>query len=1121
MSMRSIAPVLTAALMVLMSLNGMLDFGEAPIENENKELLEVVDASYATDPGHMVFAQYITSDNCGFCMSYGSPAHKKLKNDWADTYTYVSLHSANYGNTADAESGNVAPIMAVSHLIQSGGAPKTSFGDDDGDCCDSQGNRIDTTYFKSGCGAANPQCWDAPFSSGGRTHSTVGDYALEVAQSDNGDGTSDITITASYVGAGSAPLSSYTLYAAVTEKVCNSHAYTDGTKGGHCWEAWLLNGGAYVSNSGNVGGGTGFETISLASGSGSASWTVPNSLVAGGSSNMLTVGALYSGWNTSSGDLDVFTASDSSMIPLIDVGIESLTSDNQDGAPGFVPGDILDIEVIVRNRGVDTYSDGGTLSVYLTLGGQDTLIDSTSLNTLTSGGASDMQSFNTTFDTSNIQTSANGHSVLKAVLSGLTDDGNGANNVGISYVAHDFSPSTDAPMAAGQTTIPRGGSLDFDVSGNSRDSVDTLVTMTAEFEVAPAGTGLWASDWVTAPNSVTAAGTQYERYVFTVDPVPSAGSGDYDVRARLTDARGQSSDWRSSSSAFTLMNGLPVVVNPYASGPPIGDCPEWPGVPTVKVLTNERVPLSGLVCDAETPLNQLVITSEDPAFLAWHPASGEVEVEFTSMQLDASGNALRQGISLSIDDGEDVNTGMLQFNVVENGQPRWSSLPATSYDEGGSASVNLAQYLSDSDDEGNSSSVMDLSLSVISIEPAGIMSADIYGYSLTLEAVDEDAFGSVVVTVRATDLDGQIGETVVYVHVHNVNDAPRFDMAGLENLQIQSGQTLEIDLGARLTDVDDDDLEIWTSIAANPPGAAQFNAITGLLTATYQDAGEQTITITATDSHGATGTWQFVIEVVDTLPLAWSIDGVNGDLDIAVVDMTFGNDPTVFVVQISETELSEILISWSICNTQTGVCSDFGEEEPTSVQLRAGYSFGTPPSSGMGVANFDQLKVDVKAVDSNGFNRESDYAPFDASEAGSGEDVTPPVDDDPKEENGGNEESGAAGSGLSGPMLGIIVGLTILIVIAGMLAAMLLRGGREDEPGFDWGTEATIAVPGAETAPVMAVAAAAPETDVVVDYTHLPVGGQYISGHEGETVYLAPNGTAWTMQADNSFVRTA
>jgi hypothetical protein len=575
-----------------------------------------------------------------------------------------------------------------------------------------------------------------------------------------------------------------------------------------------------------------------------------------------------------------------------------------------------------------------------------------------------------------------------------------------------------------------------------------------------------------------------------------------------------------SEDAFTLMNGLPIVIDPTNPDSTPSNCPIYPGMPTVKVETNENVSISGLVCDAETPLTQLSITSNDPAFVAWHPATGEIEVEFTTMQYDAFGNSLPQGIGLSIDDGEDVNTGTLLFNVVENGQPRWSSVSAQSYDEGGSASVNLAQFLSDTDDEGNPSSVMDLSLSVISIEPAGIVSADIYGYSLTVEAIDEDAFGSVVVTVRATDLDGQIGETVVHVHVQNVNDAPRFDMAGLEGLMIQLDQTIEIDLGARLTDIDDEDLEIWTSIAANPPGAAQFNAITGLLTATYQDAGEQTITITATDSHGATGTWQLVIEVVDSLPLAWSTDGVNGDLDIVVVNMTFGNNPTVFVVQITDAEFSEILITWSICNTQTGICSDFGEEEPTSVQLRAGYSFGTPLASGMGVANFDQLKVDVKAVDSNGFNRESDYASFDASEVDSGEDVTPPVDD-AKDESGGNDESGAAGSGLSGTMLGIIVGLTILIVIAGVLAAMLLRGGREEEPELNWGTDATFDVPGAETAPVMAVAAAAPATDVVVDYTHLPVGGQYISGNQGETVYLAPNGTAWTMQADNSFVRTA
>ena len=100
----------------------------------------------------------------------------------------------------------------------------------------------------------------------------------------------------------------------------------------------------------------------------------------------------------------------------------------------------------------------------------------------------------------------------------------------MSYIEHDFTPSTDTPMADGDIAIPRGGSLDFDVTGNPRDGVDTMSTMTAEFEVAPSGSSSWSSDWVDAPTSLTAPGTQYERYVFTVEPVNTASSGDYDVQ---------------------------------------------------------------------------------------------------------------------------------------------------------------------------------------------------------------------------------------------------------------------------------------------------------------------------------------------------------------------------------------------------------------------------------------------------------------------------------------------------------------------------------------------------------------------------------------------------------------
>ena len=102
-------------------------------------------------------------------------------------------------------------------------------------------------------------------------------------------------------------------------------------------------------------------------------------------------------------------------------------------------------------------------------------------------------------------------------------------------------------------------------------------------------------------------------------------------------------------------------------------------------------------------------------------------------------------------------------------------------------------------------------------------------------------------------------------------------------------------------------------------------------------------------------------------------------------------------------------------------------------------------------------------------------------------------------------------------VIGGVVGLIILLVVAGALMTMLLRGGREEEaPAIDWGT--------ANAQPLMAAPAAAPATPAVQsvpDYTHLTPGGQYVTGHAGETVYLSADGTAWTMQADSSFIRTS
>lgn len=1095
MSARYVNTLMIATIMVLMTMNGVLDFSDN--ENESRELLELAEPLEApTNPGHTVFAQYITSDNCGYCYAYGSPAHNQAKNSLPDNYVYISYHSASYGNTADAESGNIAPIYGVQHLGESGGAPKTSFGD---------------ATLNTGCGSNT--CWDQYISSGGNMHSTAADYTVNVGQSDNGDGTSDVTISASYIGSGTAA-SSIKLYAAVTEKVCHSHAYSDGSKGHNCWEAWLLNNGGYASNSGSVGGGTGFETINLASGSSSTTWTVPNNLVGQGASNMNVVAALFSDWSTSSFQEDVYAAADGTMQPPIDVSVVSFTVDNQDGARGFMTGDTLDLSVTVRNAGADTYSDGGSIEMCY-----DTqCFDQTALNTLSNAaGSTNTQTFSTTFDTSSIPNVANGLTGFKAQITGLTGDGNGANNVQMSYIEHDFTPSTDTPMAAGDIAIARGGSLDFDITGNPRDGVDTMATMTPEFEVAPTGTTIWESVWVDAPTGLTAQGTQYERYVFTVDPTSTASSGDYDVRARLTDARGQIGDWKVANAAFSLMNGLPQVIDPNQPDNAPGTCPVFPGLPTVKVETNERVPLAGLVCDAETPLSNLVITSQNPYFIAWHPSAGEIEVNFATMQWDSMGNPMTQGMGITINDGEDQNTGTLLFNVVENGQPRWSSVPAQSYDEGGSVQLGLTQFLTDTDTDGNPSSVMDLNLAIVSVEPAGILDAEIWPTGLMVTAIDDDAHGSVVITVRATDTDGQLSETPIHVHVENVNDAPRFDATGLENLMVQVDEPLELDLTSRLTDVDNDDAEIWATVTSND-GTVQYNPISGMLTATYTTAGQYMIQLSASDSDGDSGQWSFMVNVVDSMPLVWSNDGSNGDIDVAVSNMYFGMEPSIFVIQLSDTQLTDISAEWAICNSQNGICSDFGVVSIDSNTFQTGQTFVAQiTSTDNGLANFDYIKVHITAVGTDGFDYESDQVQFDAIQ----EPGTTPVDETDGEND--NEQTGDSGEtqtgGMSTMVIGGIVGLVLLLVIAGVLATMLLRGGRDELPATDWGTEVAFATPAA--APPVAAPVAAPVVNAVPDYTHLSPGGQYVTGHAGETVYLSPDGTAWTMQADSSFIRTS
>ncbi len=1106
--MRYLNTLLIATIMILVSMNGVIDTSKSTSEIEYEILEEepVIEyPSQATSPGHVVFGQYISSDNCGHCSKTGggSDAHHSIKQNHPMEYVYITYMSASYGDTDTARAGNVGPY---NWAWSTSGAPDAYFGD-----------RTDKNQ-----GGANNQytTYDALYSSGGGMASTTNDYSMAAGISQNG-GTYDISISYSYTGTAS-PASNMKLYAAIVDKDCTGYSYTSGIPHGYnCWMGWLTSGDTYKSKNGGTG--TAFESVTLTSNFQTSTWSsVPTSVVPGGLSKAIVIGVLMSGNSVSVGGTSehVYHAVDSTMNPL-DLSVTDLTITNDDSNyEGFLAGESLTIKGTVKNTGTEDYSDGGTIQLYHVDGATENAIgQAASLNSLNVGQTQDVTA---QFDTTGLTMNANGLESFRVRLSNTMGESDPvSNNRMDTWISHDYIPSTDTPIADGNTAIPRGGTLAFDVTGNSRDSVDTLATMTAEFQVSPSGQNIWESTWVTEPTSLTSPGTPYERYVMIVEPAATASSGDYDVRARLTDNRGQTSEWSPMLSAFSLMNGLPSVVDPNQPDNAPSTCPAFPGTPTVMVETDERVSLAGLVCDAETELTNLLITSQDPSFIAWHASAGEIEVNFAAMQWDNMGNPMPQGIGISIHDGEDVNTGTLLFNVIENGQPRWSSIPSQSFDEGGYVSLTLPQYLTDTDSNGDPASVMSLSLAIVSVEPSDILSAEIIGNGLMATAIDGDAFGSVVVTVRATDTDGNPSDQEVHIHVQNINDAPRFDMVGLENLMVQVDDTLEIDLSSRLTDIDDDDNEIWATVSSNG-GMVQFNPISGMLTATYSTAGINTIQLSAEDANGGVDQWSLTVNVVDSVPLVWSTDGSNGDIDIVVSDMYFGKDPTIFVVQLNAAQLTDIVAEWQICiSGDLGICHSFGTESIDASTFQTGHTFVAPSSSENGLANFDEFKIQVTAVGTDGFDYESEWISYLAIE----EPGTEPTDgnegtnnNDNNQQDGGSEDAASETGGVSGMVIAGVLSLVVLLVIAGVLAAMLLRGGREEEEltGMDWGAETV-----APAAPAPAPPVATPAATSVPDYTQLTPGGQYVTGHAGETVYLSPDGTAWTMQADSSFVRTS
>jgi len=951
---------------------------------EKQELQAKEMPRFAVSPGHTVFGEYVGAHWCGPCMGSASPSLVNLKNSNTEDFTYISFfEGASTGWPSDG------PVNRQNHIMaSSSGYPTYAFADENSGSC-----------YKVGSAGSN--YYDADFSAGGCMHSDASDFSMELGIAL--DSTGDIvttTLDITYLGAND--ITVY-VYGAVTEKI-GAEAYDDGSRPHHVFREWLLS----ADND--------FTEVTLIPNQvETLTWDKPlNTVRSGGGNtqweNFWPVFALmdgdYSTYN------EVYAAIDLDMGPLIDIGIVDFEARNSNANNGFVAGDILDLDVNIANNGAEVYSDGGSIDIYHLSGGEEIHLGGISINQLAVGGT---QSYSIMFDTSEITLTPSGTSSFRARISGIVGDRVPSNDYQDGIALHDMPPVPNRPVAVAESSVERGTPIQFESSALPNDLVDDMSTMTADLHYSVHGTDTWEDAWITAIDMVGSGGNS--RYIHTITPPMNSQSGSYDIRMQWTDSGGQKSDWEITENAFELRNALPRILGPGDDG--------YGGIPTVKVDTVEAVSVVGLISDAETPHGELIIDSNAHQFVSFDPETLEINVLFDQMSYDSIGNSISQGIFITVGDGEDINSGTLMFNVIENGQPRWSGIPTQSFNEGGSSSLVLTEYVSDTDDNGNSVPANTLSLSVVSISDESLLSAEIYDQTLNVAALDDDSFGMAEITVRASD-GVKESDTVIIFYVNNINDAPIIDLGEYSNPILQSGDRLTFNVIDLISDVDDSEEDIWITVTTFVPGAVQFNPISGLATMSWEDAGEEMVTVTAEDRHGASSAAIITVSVVDDLPLLWVDSSGFGDLSVNISSTEYGLNPSVTIENVGNLELSEIKVIWSVCNSITGICNDFG----TSHNMGP---FIVLANDGEGLKIADYVTLSVDAVDSEGFDRSTtdQYKAY----------ATEPVEITPDEPENSDNQDKPVISVMTAGLIAMGIMLSIALVLA--LAIVLQRGRRD------------------------------------------------------------------------------
>ena len=909
-----------------------------PIELENRENAlddEIVVSRAATSPGHSVFAEYYGADWCPPCQNGGSPSMHALKTNFPDDYVYISYFEANGQGVSD-------PLNRLSHVRDgTGSIPAAVFGD----------ARAGSSYHKLGA-ATGTTAYDTEFSNGGDMQST-NDFKLSIAQSQNG-ANMDITYTLEYLGSAS----SKTVYLlAVVVEETSPDTYNDGSTHPHnVIRSWMLNSA-----------GNGFESFTLTPNTPlTKTWTKPVSTVRGNGAtsaadNFMSVGALMGGPHTSYND--VYVATDSNMGPKMDIGITNFALTNPSSTVGYMLGDSLTLDATVKNVGDLEYTDGGNIEFYYVENNVDVIVDTVSIGNLPNVGATSM-SASTTIDTTNFDSSAY-KMTFGVKLSGLVGDTKSNNNEFTLEYNQNRPPETKNPQIDGEQLIERNSHAVVLAKVGTTDFIDTIATTTFNVEISPSGLDQWFSSVVTGGESIVNTGSANEGREYHITPSASMLAGWYDVRTQAIDSRGQTGDWMAitGTSGFELKNGVPtVIVDP---------------IPSVMCDTATNVSMAGHIVDPETSLENLIITSDDASFVAWHPTTQQIEVNFQWGELNGCPIGL-QGIEINMDDGGDYSDagelphGTLKFTVTENGQPRWNGLPSQSVIEGGNGILALLPFLSDTDDTGAPTPVDTLTIELISNSNEEAIDAYLIGNTIGFDTVDADVNGQAILTIRASD-GVKTSDATLTINIQPVNDAPRvipFD--DLENIVLKRNVQRVIAFSELIVDVDNPAAEAFVSVDSSEPGAARYSFLDGSLTLQFEETGMQTVTISVIDKYD-TNVYVMNVEVYDSIPFLLSkTDDGSGYMFVNLEDTYIGQTPTVTMMLTSSAPtFTSITATWNICSSLTGTCDGILEYELAVSESNSGWNkeLSVPSIFSQGLARedgsqfMDYYKLSIVASD--------------------------------------------------------------------------------------------------------------------------------------------------------------